>query len=280
MALCPDDKESAMRILRLRRGFQADHSSSSYLFYAVDHPVSAAGKKVAHRFSSRAEVDERSVRYQKWGESELSWEADKALLGEHYDVMASESYDWWTLMMAVPRTAATQALLAPFVDARGSDDLGVEVEDYGRRLAVAVHCMFDYSRPIFEYDEDTLDTLVDLLAVIRGEILKGDVSFLQAVASFYGADEDEEDEDGEEDTQPARSARSLEGLSKAELQQECADRGIPFRKAWTKDQLRAALAAADRRTASPSPPARGTSGGRPPRLSKAARQIVDSLTEP
>jgi hypothetical protein len=51
-----------MRTLRVRRGFQADHSSSSYLFYAVDHPVSAAGQKLAHRYSSRAEVDEHYAR--------------------------------------------------------------------------------------------------------------------------------------------------------------------------------------------------------------------------
>src|SRR5260370_27608986 len=80
-----------MRILRIRPGFQADHSSSSYLFYAVDGEVSAAGQRVAHRFSSRAEVDERFARYQKWGESELSDNAYRELLGEHYDVMASES---------------------------------------------------------------------------------------------------------------------------------------------------------------------------------------------
>ena len=52
-----------MRILRVRRGFQADHSSSSYLFYAADRPVSDKGQRVAHRFSSRADVDERSARY-------------------------------------------------------------------------------------------------------------------------------------------------------------------------------------------------------------------------
>src|SRR6516165_8809549 len=169
-----------MRILRLRRGFQADHSSSSYLFYAVDHPVSAKGQQVAHRFSSRAEVDEHSARYHKWGESELSWDAYKALLSEHYDVMASESYDWWTLLIAVPKTPQMQALLAPFEDARGDDDLGVEVEDYGRRLAIGVHCMFDYDGPVFEWGEDSFDELVELLSAIRAEIMEGNVSFLQA----------------------------------------------------------------------------------------------------
>src|SRR5438128_11444703 len=104
--------ELPMRVLRIRRGFQADHSSSSYLFYAVDREVSAAGQAVAHRFSSRAEVDEHAARYHKWGESELSSEAYTALLGEHYDVMASESYDWWTLMIGVPKTPQMQELLA------------------------------------------------------------------------------------------------------------------------------------------------------------------------
>ena len=127
-----------MRILRVRRGFQADHSSSSYLFYAVDHPVSAEGRAVAHRYSSRAEVHDRTVRYHKWGESSLDSRAYEALLGAHYDVMVSESYDWWTLMLALPKTPQMQALLAPFTEARGYDDQGVEIEDYGKRLVVVI----------------------------------------------------------------------------------------------------------------------------------------------
>src|SRR5205823_4258431 len=137
------------------RGFQADHSSSSYLFYAVDHPVGAEGQRIAHRYSSRAEVDEHTARYQKWGESDLSHEAYKALLSKHYDVMASESYDWWTLMIAVPKTPETEALLAPFHDARGYDDQGVEVEDYGSRLVAVVYCAFEANGADFavNYDE-------------------------------------------------------------------------------------------------------------------------------
>jgi hypothetical protein len=266
-----------MRILRLRRGFQADHSSSSYLFYAVDRPVSAAGQKIAHRFSSRAEVDEHSARYQKWGESELNWDAYKALLAEHYDVMASESYDWWTLMMAVPKTPQTQALLAPFEDARGYNDLGVEVEDYGPRLAISVHCMFDYGGSLFEYDDDSLDTLVELLAKIRADILKGDVSFLQVVASYYGADEEEEGTEGEGGS-PA-PLLDLKSLSKTDLQQACADRNIPFRKSWNKEQLRTALADAARQPA-PTPRSSKAPAQRAPRLSKEARQVVASLDRP
>ena len=238
-----------MRILRVRRGFQADHSSSSYLFYAVDHPVSAEGRAVARRYSSRAEVHDRSVRYQKWGESDLNSHAYKALLGAHYDVMVSESYDWWTLMIALPKTPQTQALLAPFTEARGYDDQGVEVEDYGERLVVVIYCAFEGNGVEFAgYDDDALETLVDLLVKVRAEMIGGDNSFLEAVVSFYGGDESDEDEaEGERPTPPPTAA--FDALSKGELQQQCEVRGIVFRKSWTKAQLRDALAAT-----APTPP--------------------------
>jgi hypothetical protein len=255
-----------MRILRIRSGFQADHSSSSYLFYAIDGQVSAAGQRVAHRFSSRAEVDEQFARYLKWGESELSSNAYSALLGEHYDVMASESYDSWTLMIAVPKTPQMQALLRPFHDLDDGDFVRLDVHDYGKRLAIELFCEFDYDGPVFSQHEDPLEELVELLAEIRGEILQSDVSFLQGVAEFYGAGADEEDVDAEpEQPEPP------EGWTKSELQQECLRRGITFRKSWTKEQLRQALTAG-----SPLPvgPARG---GKAAQLSRAARRIVDSL---
>ena len=65
--------------------------------------------------------------------------------------------------------------------------------------------------------------------------------------------------------------------TKADLQEECTRRGIAFRKSWTKDELRRALASAG----GPAPVARSpgrSAGGKPPKLSRAARQIVDSLT--
>jgi hypothetical protein len=263
-----------MRILRFRRGFQADHSSSSYLFYAVDHPVSAKGREVAHRYSSRAEVEDQKVRYHKWGESSLSYEAYKALLSEHYDVMVSESYDWWTLMIALPKTPQTTALLAPFTDARGYDDQGVEVEDYGKRLVVDIYCQFEGNGVEFGGydDEDSLEVLADLLVKVRAELIAGDTSFLEAVVSFYGGDETDEDEDEADEGRPAPlPAAALDALSKGELQQRCAARGIAFRKSWTKAQLRDALAAP-----APTPADRRSRKGTP-RLSGAAKKIVAQL---
>jgi hypothetical protein len=264
-----------MRILRVRPGFQADHSSSSYLFYAVDHPVGEAGQRVAHRYSSRAEVDEQFARYQKWGESELSPQAFPALLGEHYDVMAAESYDSWTLMIAVPKAPQLQALLLPFHDIDDGEFTRLDVHDYGKRLAVEVFCEFDYEGPLWSRYGDSLEKLVEVLAEIRAEILRGDVSFLQAVADFYGgeADEPEDEEAGDEEAPEEPSAN----WSKAQLQEECTRRGIAFRKSWTKDQLRAALASSPRAPVSRSA-GRPPRGQAPPKLSRAGRKIVDSLT--
>jgi hypothetical protein len=263
-----------MRILRVRLGFQADHSSSSYLFYAVDHPVSARGQAIAHRYSSRAEVDDRTSRYLKWGESSLSFEAYKALLGEHYDVMVSESYDWWTLMIALPKTRQMRALLSPFVDARGYDDQGVEVEEYDKRLVAVVYCTFQEDGVgLAGYDDDTLEKLVELLVEIRAELMAGDATFLDAVAAFYGAEKEEEDEDETDEERPDRLPNAaLDALSKSELQAQCEARGIAFRKSWTKSQLLEALDATTPKHPDASPKASE------PRLTRAARKLVGELS--
>jgi hypothetical protein len=266
-----------MRILRVRRGFQADHSSSSYLFYAVDHPVSAPGQAIANRYSSSADVDENYARYVKWGERELDLEAFPALLDEHYDVMVEESYGWWTLMIAVPKTPELKEALAEFSDARGDNDMGVVVEEYRKRMAVTVYCQFvDEGVEFLEgdfYDSDIQEKLADLLARVRSDLIEGNTSFLSAVAEFYNAfDEDEnDDEDESSDDREVSSAAALDDMSKAELQEECERRGIDYKKSWTKAQLRESL--------TPKPPARTR---RKPKkgthkLSRAAKTIVDQL---
>jgi hypothetical protein len=226
-----------MQVLQVRRGFQADHSSSSYLFYAADKPVSKQGRRIAQRYSSRAEVDKRSVRYHKWGDYTLSESAYKALLSEHYDVMVSESYDWWIFTIAVPQTAKTKPLPTRYSDARGYDDLGVDVEKFGSRWAVSIYCVLDYNELAPEFaDDDPMENLVELLVAVRKEIMKGDFSLLDAVVGFYG--EEAEQHPADENPQTPRPGPMP---TKAQLEAECRRRGITVRKTWTKDQLRIAL---------------------------------------
>jgi hypothetical protein len=252
-----------MQVLRVRRGFQADHSSSSYLFYAADEPVNEQGRRIAHRYSSRAEVNKRSVRYHKWGDYTLSESAYKALLSDHYDVMVSESYDWWTFMIAVPQTANTKPLPTRYSDARGYDDLGVDVEKFGSRWAISIYCVLDYNELAPELvDDDPMENLVKLLVAVRKEIMKGDFSFLDAAVKFYG-EEVAQLQTGERD----QTARFDPKLTKAQLEAECQRHGIDVRKSWTKDQLRDALEKQPHRER------RAQSKG----LSRAARQLLDCL---
>jgi hypothetical protein len=252
-----------MQILRVRRGFQADHSSSSYLFYAADKPVNEQGRRTAHRYSSRAEVEKRSVRYHKWGDYTLSGSVYKALLSEHYNVMVSESYDWWTFMIVVPQMANTKPLPTRYSDARGYHDLGVEVEKFGSRWAISIYCVLDYNELAPAYvDDDPMENLVKLLVAVRKEIIKGDFSFLDAVVNFYG-EEAEQLPTGECD----QTARFDPKLTKAQLEADCQRHGIVVRKSWTKEQLRNAL------EKQPREERRAQSKG----LSRAARQMLDCL---
>lgn len=246
-----------MQILRVRRGFQADHSSSSYLFYAADKPVSEQGRRIAHRYSSRADVGKRSVRYQKWGESDLNFDAYKALLSEHYDVMVSESYDWWTFIIAVPKNEKTKMLGRQFADARGGDDMGVDVERYGSRWAVSIYCVLDHGAFAMDHD-DPFEHLAKLLVNVRREITDGDFSFLTAVADFY---RDSTDETEEVEADGASPRRQDDKLTKPQLQAECKRLAVPFRKSWTKVQLREAL--------------QRSAGGQS--LSLAAKELLDCL---
>jgi len=267
-----------MRILRIRRGFQADHSSSSYLFYAVDRAVSAAGQAIAHRYSSRAEVDNRTARYQKWG-GDLNSSAYEALLGEHYDVMASESYDSWSLMIAVPKTPPMKDLLAPFADARGYDDQGIDVEEYRDRLVAVVFCSFEGNGVEFASGRtDPHETLVELLAKVRADLLGGDASFLEAVAAFYGARGEDEEEEPDEEPASHPAAPPLDALTKVELQQQCIARGISYRSSWTKAQFRAALTKAASAPAAREPRPKRPEG-RTIKLSRAAQKIVSQLVQ-
>src|SRR5439155_14558460 len=136
--------------------------------------------------------------------------AFEALLDEHYDVMVEESYSWWTLMIAVPKTPQMREILAPFFDARGYEDQGVEVQEFPHRLVVTIYCQFEGDGVNFveNYDNNPDEGLVNLLAKVRAELLEGDTSFLAAVAEFYDALNDDDEDDDEENSSLDRTGKS------------------------------------------------------------------------
>jgi hypothetical protein len=140
-------------------------------------------------------------------------------------------------------------------------------------MAVTVYCQFEGDGVEFlegdYWDSDIQEKLAELLAEVRSDLIKGDTSFLSAVAEFYHASEEDEDESSDDRDNPP--AAKLDEMSKAELQEECERRGMEYKKSWTKAQLREALV--PKRPARP----RSKAGTRPHKLSRAARTIVDQL---
>jgi hypothetical protein len=180
-------------------------------------------------------------------------------------------------MIAVPKTPELKEALAEFSDARGDNDLGVDIQEYRKRMAVTVYCQFvDEGVEFLEgdyYDSDIHEKLVDLLAKVRSDLIEGNTSFLSAVAEFYHAFDEDEDQDEEEasDDGEGSSAATLDEMSKSELQEECDRRGADYKKSWTKAQLLKALAS--KRPARP----RGKTRAGSRKLSRAARTIVNQL---
>ncbi len=195
-----------MKILSVRKGFQADHSSTSYEFLAIDKPLEADERKVVASLSSRARPTKRKVSFIYHGDfNDLpgGWEP---LMKKYYDVMYSESYDWWTLAMAFNTDQKTIKEIRKY-GFSGSDDLGVTVDSKGDRAIISIYCRLNAEMVCFndgvcddyyeeeedEEDEefDTMrpnDNLLNLLAQNREYLKKGDYRLLYGVWKKYGSD--------------------------------------------------------------------------------------------
>jgi len=203
-----------MKILSIRRGFQADHSSTSYEFFAVEKPLNRSQREAVSDLSSRANPTKRRVSFiyhGEWSDLPGGW---VPLMESYYDVMYSESYGWWTLAIAfdVDRNRIEEIKGYEFT---GSDEMGITVRPEGNRVILSIHCHLDpgfsYNDGYSDYDsyedeetEETLesgDYLLDLLTKNREYLKDGDYRLLYGVWQKYGL-EPEDDEEFDEDTPP------------------------------------------------------------------------------
>ena len=126
-----------MRIMSIRRGFTADHSSTSYEFLAVDKPLGKAGKAEVASLSRRANPTSRRVSFVYHVDGyDIPGGWDK-LMEKYYDVMYCVDYDWWTLGIAF-NTLQEQLENLKKYQFSDEDGVGVTIESRGNRAVIAI----------------------------------------------------------------------------------------------------------------------------------------------
>lgn len=222
-----------MKIISVKKGFTSDHSSTSYEFLAADKILSKKERQAVASLSSRANPTAREVSFIYHADGydiPGGWET---LMEKYYDVMYSESYDWWTLAIAFDYSEEQVSELKKY-EFDGEDDCGISVLDQGGRTIIVINCRLDAScidDPYEDYndyeeeeeededkDEDKTrsslvsdNELLNLLVQLREQLVQGDYRSLYSVWEKYGysVDDDEENEDDSMIAPPIPPERSL-----------------------------------------------------------------------
>ena len=206
-----------MKIISVKKGFTSDHSSTSYEFLAVDKVLSKKDRQAVASLSSRADPTAREVSFIYHADGydiPGGWET---LMEKYYDVMYSESYDWWTLAIAFDYSEEQVSELKKY-EFDGEDDCGITVFDQGGRTIIVINCRLDASciddpyEDYYDYDKDEKNKtgsslvsdneLLNLLVQLREQLVQGDYRSLYSVWEKYGYSV-------EDDAPPIPSERSL-----------------------------------------------------------------------
>lgn len=195
-----------MRILSIRRSFDGDHSSSSYEFFAFDR-LTEKQRAVVRELTGESARRHLRFHYQgDWRDIPSDW-PDK-LLTMGYDVLVSESYDWWAVYLSLSHDPALAKRLEPYQCE--SDGNGLDIRVIGERMLLSLGMQMDYGAAYDAFGEDPFEGLADLFEAVRDELLAGDVSAAWAVYQTYGGhDEDGEPEPVESLSKSARTLLSI-----------------------------------------------------------------------
>jgi hypothetical protein len=179
-----------MRILSVRHAFDADHSSSTYEFFSFDR-LTAEQKEAVRALTG--ESARRHLRFHYRGDwSDIPDEWPDKLLAMGYDVLVSESYDWWAVHLSLPPDPDLEAHLAAYQCEY--DACGLDVRESDGRMILYLGMQLDYDAAYDAFGKNMFKGLATLFASARAELLAGDVSVAWAVYQTYG--------DGVEDDEP------------------------------------------------------------------------------
>jgi hypothetical protein len=179
-----------MRILSMRRGFEADHSSSTYRFFAFNRltPEQRAAVQSLTGESPRRHLSFHYVG--DWDDIPSGWQDKLLTLG--YDVLVSESYDWWAVYLSLPHDAALLEQLEPYKCE--SDGNGFDVRVVGERMVLYFGMQLDYGAAYEAFGRDPFKGLSNLFKAVRDELPAGDLSAAWAMYQTYGGYEEVEPE--------------------------------------------------------------------------------------
>ena len=178
-----------MRILSIRRGFEADHSSSSYEFFALDK-LTPEQRAAVQELTS--ESGRRHLRFHYWGERSIPYGWEEKLLTLGYDILVSESYDWWGVQLSLPHDSTLVGRLQQYECESDGNGFGLKVVD--ERMILYFGMQLDYGAAYDAFGEDPFEGLADLFETARGELLAGDLSVAWAMVETYGGYADDEAE--------------------------------------------------------------------------------------
>jgi hypothetical protein len=171
-----------MRILSLRHNFEADHSSSSYEFFALDRLTPEQRTAVRNL---TGESPQRHLRFHYRGDwSDIPSDWPDRLLTMGYDILVSESYDWWAVHLSLPHDPSLAERLRQYKCE--SDSNGFSLEVAGVRMILYFGMQLDYGEAYDAFGEDPFEGLADLFEAVRDELLADDMSAVWAMAKTYG----------------------------------------------------------------------------------------------
>jgi hypothetical protein len=175
-----------MRILSIRQGFDADHSSSTYEFFALDR---LTPKERAAVQDLTGESPGRHLSFHYWGDwNDIPSDWPDKLLTLGYDMLVSESYDWWAVYLSLPHDPALLERLGQYECE--SDGNGFDVRVVGERMILYFGMQLDYGEVYGMSGEDPFEGLADLFETVRDELLAGDLSAAWAMYQTYGGYEE------------------------------------------------------------------------------------------
>lgn len=196
-----------MRITKLWKGYECDHSSTNYSFYSSSRELTKQDREAINKFSSRAKASKHFVEFVYYGDfADLPYGAQDELLTSYFDVMIKESYDWWELILVLPYNLSLFKKLKE-CECEGEEDLGITISKKESQIHLSIFCVLDYEEiynlalkdielsnkkywsPHLEtYNPSPFPILGNLLIQLKIEIIKGDFTTLQYIAAFFNSE--------------------------------------------------------------------------------------------